>query len=176
MSRVGKLPIEIPAGVQCEVKGREIRIKGTLGELKASYTSDVSVTVADGAVAVLPANDSKRSRAMWGTLRNLVNNMVKGVTQGFTNRIEINGVGYRASVSGKVLSLALGFSHDVKYVLPKDIEVKVDKNIIVISGVDKQKVGQVSAELMRLRPFEPYKGKGVFKEGKPGRRKEGKKK
>jgi large subunit ribosomal protein L6 len=176
MSRVGKLPVAIPQGVECSVTPTEIRVKGKLGELFLPITSDVHVEITDGVVQVSAANSSTFSRSMWGTVRSILVNMVKGVTTGFIQELEINGVGYRASVSGKTLNLALGYSHDIKYILPKDVDVKVDKNIITISGANKQKVGQIAAELMRLRPFEPYKGKGVFKKGKPGPRKEGKKK
>lgn len=177
MSRVGKLPVAIPEGVQVTLEPGRIAIKGKNGELTTEYTSDVTVEQTDGQIVVAPANDSKRSRSFWGTVRSLVGNMVQGVTEGFTIRLVVNGVGYRAQLQGDILSLALGYSHDIKYAVPVDIDIKVEKQtLLIISGADKQKVGQVASELMRLRPFEPYKGKGVYVEGKPGRRKEGKKK
>lgn len=177
MSRVGKLPVTIPEGVQVELNAEEIVIKGKMGELKASLSPLVVVKKEENAVTVAPANDSKPSRAMWGTLRSLINNMVKGVSEGYTIRLEINGVGYRASADNKTITLALGYSHDIKYALPEGVSVKAEKpTLLVLSGANKQLVGQVAGELMKLRPVEPYKGKGVYIEGSYIRRKEGKKK
>lgn len=177
MSRVGKLAVEIPSGVEVALSKEEIKIKGKLGELALSLNSTVNVAFENNSVQVQPANDSKESRAMWGTFRSTINNMVQGVNEGFTIRLEINGVGYKTSLKGSILTLSLGYSHDIKYALPEGVTIQCEKpTLLVISGYDKQKVGQVAAELMALRPFEPYKGKGVFVEGKPGRRKEGKKK
>lgn len=177
MSRVGKLPVSVPDKVKVEVKGQEISVKGAKGELKAVINSNAKISLTDGKVQVDPANDSKEARAMWGTARALINNMVKGVSDGFSVRIEIIGVGFRAAVEKGVLTMSLGFSHEIKYVIPAGIEIKAEKpTLIVISGPDKQLVGQVAAELHRLRRVDPYKGKGVLYEGKKIRRKEGKKK
>lgn len=177
MSRVGKLPVAIPEGVQVELGQEEIVIKGKLGELKAALNPLVEVKQEDNAITVTPANDSKAARSMWGTLRSLLSNMVEGVSKGFEIRLEINGVGYRTQTDGKFLTLALGYSHDIKYAIPQGIDIKCEKpTLVVISGASKQLVGQVAGELMALRPVEPYKGKGVFIEGSYIRRKEGKKK
>lgn len=177
MSRVGKLPVIVPDKVKVEIKGQEITLKGAKGELKASINSAARIEFTDGKVHVQPANDTNEARAMWGTARALINNMVKGVNEGFSIRIEIVGVGFRAAIDKGILTLSLGFSHDIKYVIPAGIEIKAEKpTLIVISGADKQLVGQVAAELHRLRKVDPYKGKGVLYEGKKIRRKEGKKK
>ncbi len=177
MSRVGRLPVVIPDKVKIDVKGQEIVLKGAKGELKAVIGKDAKVTFTDGKVQVEPANDTKEARAMWGTARALINNMVKGVSEGFSIRIEIVGVGFRAVVDKGMLTLSLGYSHEIKYVIPTGVEIKAEKpTLVVISGADKQLVGQVAAELHRLRRVDPYKGKGVLYEGKKIRRKEGKKK
>jgi large subunit ribosomal protein L6 len=177
MSRVGKLPVEIPQGVQVNLTEKEITIKGKLGELKAFLVDGVKVVFSDNQVHVSPANDTKESRALWGTYRNNIKNMVKGVSDGFEIRLELNGVGYRSSCDGKMISLVLGFSHEIRYALPNGISAKCEKpTLMVIAGADKQLVGQVAGELMKFRPAEPYKGKGIFIEGSYIRRKEGKKK
>jgi len=177
MSRVGKLPVEIPQDVQVNLTEKEITIKGKLGELNFPLVSDVKVVHGDNQVKVTPANDSKEARALWGTYRNTIGNMVKGVSTGFEIRIEINGVGYRAATDGKIINLVLGFSHEIRYALPSSISAKCEKpTLLIISGINKQLVGQVAGELMKLRPAEPYKGKGVYIEGSYIRRKEGKKK
>lgn len=177
MSRVGKLPVVIPADVQVNIKDGKISIKGKLGELSAPLNDNVKVTVEDGHVNVLPINKTQTARAMWGTLRNNINNMVKGVNKGFEIRLVIFGVGYRAACDNKFLTLTLGFSHDIKYAIPKGVTIKCEKpTLLVISGCDRQLIGQVAGELMKLRPVEPYKGKGIYKEGSYIRRKEGKKK
>ncbi len=177
MSRVGKLPVAIPDKVKVEVKGQEIAIKGAKGELKTVINSNAKIAFTDGKVVVEPANDSPKARAMWGTARAIINNMVKGVVDGFSVRIEVVGVGYRCAVDKGMLTLTLGYSHEIKYVIPAGVEIKAEKpTLIVISGADKQLVGQVAAELHRLRRVDPYKGKGVLYEGKKIRRKEGKKK
>jgi len=177
MSRLGKLPVEIPASVSVAIADDHVQIKGPKGELKTLITGDVNVTFDDGKVWVKPANDSKRSRAMWGTVRSNVKNVVQGVTDGFVKQLEINGVGFRSAVAGNVLTLFLGFSHEIKYIVPAGIEVKCEKpTLIVISGSCKQKVGQVAAEIRALRKPEPYKGKGVRYVGEYVRMKEGKKK
>lgn len=176
MSRLGKLPVEIPASVQVELSKVACTVKKGNVTLSTLISGDVNVTVDDGKIWVKPANDSKRARTMWGTVRSNINNLVQGVSQGFTKTLEIKGVGYRAAVAGNILSLSLGFSHEIKYVVPQGIEVKVDKQIISISGANKQKVGQVAAELRALRKPEPYKGKGVRYTDEHVRMKEGKKK
>lgn len=179
MSRVGKLPIAIPDKVKVDVKGQEVVIKGAKGELKTTINSNAKVSFTDGKVHVEPANDSIKARAMWGTARALINNMVKGVTEGFVVRLDVVGVGYRATVDKGILTLTLGYSHEVKFVIPAGVEVKIERPtppIVAISGADKQLVGQVAAELHRLRRVDPYKGKGVLYSGKTIRRKEGKKK
>ncbi len=189
MSRVGKLPVAVPKDVQVEIVEKEIIIKGKLGELKATITGDVKVTYEEASdesseggaalakILIAPSNDSQQARAMWGTVRSNLNNMVKGVSEGFNIRLTIFGVGYRTQTDGKVLTLSLGYSHDIKYALPAGITVKCEKpTLVVISGADKQKVGQIAGELIKLRPVEPYKGKGIYIEGTKVRRKEGKKK
>lgn len=177
MSRVGKLPIAVPDKVKVDIKGQEITLKGAKGELKTVINSNAKLSFTDGKVHVEPANDTQMARAMWGTARAIINNMVKGVSEGFSVRIEIIGVGFRAAIDKGILTLSLGFSHEIKYVIPTGIEIKAEKpTLIVISGPDKQLVGQVAAELHRLRRVDPYKGKGVLYEGKKIRRKEGKKK
>ncbi len=178
MSRVGKLPVAIPSGVNVSVAGGDVTVKGAKGELKASFTSDVTIEVKDGKVIVLPVNKSnQRARAMWGMSRNIVRNMVEGVSKGYTKKLEINGVGFRAAADKNFLTLALGFSHEIKYAIPVGIEIKCEKpTLVVISGFDKRLVGQVASEIRALRKPEPYKGKGVRYEGEYVRQKEGKKK
>lgn len=178
MSRVGKQPIAIPSGVTVTVSPQEIAVKGGKGELKSPLTDLVKVEVKDGKVLVQPANkDSQRSRAMWGTTRNNVANMVQGVSTGYTKEMEIQGVGYRAAADKNYLSISLGFSHEIKYAIPAGISIAVDKQTsIAISGYDNRLVGQVAAEIRELRKPEPYKGKGVRYKNEYIRRKEGKKK
>lgn len=177
MSRIGKLPITVPNGVQVNLQGRELTVKGQKGELKQKIVNEINVSLDNGLIKVAPANDTKRARAMWGMSRTLINNMVTGVTAGFTKRLEIKGVGFRASVEGKILSLSLGFSHEIKYAIPAGITIVAEKpTLLVISGMDAQKVGQVAALLRSLRKPEPYKGKGVMYEGERIIMKEGKKK
>jgi large subunit ribosomal protein L6 len=177
MSRVGKNPVTVPQGVTVQIAGRKLTAKGKLGELSIALSEQVNVALENGHVTVKPANDSKQARIMWGTVRNLVSNMVKGVTDGFSKTLDINGVGYRAAVQGKTLQLQLGFSHDVVYPIPADIAIKVEKPTqITVSGADKQRVGQVAAEIRGFRKPEPYKGKGIKYSTETIRRKEGKKK
>ncbi len=177
MSRIGKAPIPVPAAVKVELQPNLITIKGGKSELKMQLPQEVSVSLSDGKIAVQPANDSQRARAMWGTVRTSINNMVDGVTKGFSERLEINGVGFRAAVDKGILTISLGFSHEIKYALPAGIDIKAEKpTLIVISGADKQLVGQIAADIRRLRKPEPYKGKGVKYESETIRRKEGKKK
>ena len=177
MSRVGKHPVVVPSGVDVAVVGREIKIKGKLGELTAVLTDDVIIDIGDGHVTVTPANQGKRARSMWGTSRSLINNMVTGVSEGFKVELEIQGVGYRAAVAGKTLTLQLGYSHDIVFPMPDGISIECEKPTqIVVSGIDRQRVGQVAAEIRQFRKPEPYKGKGIRYLGEWVRRKEGKKK
>jgi large subunit ribosomal protein L6 len=177
MSRIGKHPVEIPKGVTVALAGRTITAKGKLGELKLDLTDEVDATVADGHVTVVPRSETKQSRTMWGTTRALLNNMVHGVSAGFTRRLEINGVGYRAAVQGSDLTLQLGYSHEIKYKIPKGITIVAEKpTTLVVSGADRQRVGQVAAEIRGYRGPEPYKGKGIKYEDETIVRKEGKKK
>ncbi len=177
MSRIGKKPVVVPAGVTAKVDGQLVSVKGAKGTLEFLVPDDVSVVQQDNAIKVDPRNDTKRSRALWGTSRARVNNLVVGVTSGFEKKLEITGVGYRAAVQGKVLQLALGYSHDVNYPIPNGIAIATPKPTeITITGIDKQQVGQVAAEIRSLRGPEPYKGKGVKYAGEFIFRKEGKKK
>lgn len=177
MSRIGKHPVPIPAGVDVQLSGQDIAVKGKLGALSMRLADEIEASLDDGKVVVKPRNDSKRARVMWATSRTLVNNMVNGVAAGYTVNLEINGVGYRAAVQGRDLVLQLGFSHDVKYPIPEGISIKCDKpTTIAISGYDKQKVGQVAAEIRGWKKPEPYKGKGIKYSNETILRKEGKKK
>ena len=177
MSRIGKKPVPLPKGVTASVEGRTVKVKGPKGELKVTLVDDVDVALDDTGVVVSPREGFERARAMWGMSRTLVNNLVVGVTQGFTEKLEINGVGYRAAVQGKNLNLQLGFSHDVAYPIPDGIQIVAEKpTALTITGVDKQLVGQVAAEIRDYRPPEPYKGKGVKYASEHILRKEGKKK
>ncbi|CDO61492.1 LSU ribosomal protein L6p (L9e) [Candidatus Phaeomarinobacter ectocarpi] len=177
MSRIGKMPIAIASGVTVTVDGQTVKAKGSKGELELTLVPEVTVSQGEDGLTVAPVDESQRARAMWGLSRSLVANMVQGVAEGFSKELEINGVGYRAEVQGKSLKLALGFSHDVIYPVPEGIEIKTPKPTeVVISGIDKQKVGQVAAEIRSYRPPEPYKGKGVKYVDEYIFRKEGKKK
>jgi large subunit ribosomal protein L6 len=177
MSRIGKKPVPIPSGVTANVEGQTVKMKGPKGALAVVLSDDVVVTMDKGAVKIDPRTESQRSRAMWGTSRTLVANLVTGVTKGFEDKLEITGVGYRAALQGKNLQIALGYSHDVIYPIPEGIAIATPKPTeIVITGMDKQKVGQVAAEIRGFRPPEPYKGKGVKYAGEYIFRKEGKKK
>ena len=177
MSRVGKYPVPIPQGVQITLQGRTLVAKGKLGELKLPLTDDVDVEVQDNQVAVKPRRDDRRSRTMWGTTRSLVNGVVTGVSTGFTKNMEISGTGYRAAVQGKDLVLNLGYSHEVRYPIPEGIKITCERPTAVrVEGADKQRVGQVAAEIRAYRGPEPYKGKGIKYEGEQILRKEGKKK
>ncbi len=178
MSRIGKKPIALPAGVSAAVDSGMLTIKGPKGQLAMQLLDDlVKYDVADGEIRVTPLVDAQRNRAAWGMQRTLVQNLVTGVTEGFTKVLEITGVGYRAQAQGKNLRLQLGYSHDVNFPIPEGIEVKTpDQNTVEISGIDSQKVGQVAAEIRRWRKPEPYKGKGIKYRGEYIFRKEGKKK
>jgi large subunit ribosomal protein L6 len=177
MSRVGKYPVAVPQGVTVTMAGKTLSVKGKLGELKLVTTDDVETTVADGKVTVIAKNESKRARSQWGTTRATINNMVKGVSVGYKKVLDMTGVGYKAQAQGKKLNLSLGFSHDVVYNVPEGIEVKTPAPIqIEISGADRQKVGQVAAEIRGFKRPEPYKGKGIRYSDETILRKEGKKK
>lgn len=178
MSRVGKAPVAIPSGVTVTVGAGEVAVKGSKGELKYKTSSEVSVEVKDGKVVVTPRDKrNKRSRTLWGTTRNRINSMVDGVSKGFTVRMEIQGVGFRAAADKNYLTMALGYSHEIKYAIPAGIEIKCEKPTnIAVSGFDKALVGQVAAEIRALRKPEPYKGKGIRYENEYVRQKEGKKK
>ena len=177
MSRIGKKPVPLPKGVTANVDGKTVRVKGPKGELSLRLVDEVEASVGEDGITVNPREGVERGRQMWGLSRTLVNNLVVGVTQGFSQRMEINGVGYRAAVQGKNLNLQLGFSHDVSYSIPAGINIVAEKpTALTISGIDKQLVGQVAAEIRSYRPPEPYKGKGVKYTGEYIFRKEGKKK
>jgi large subunit ribosomal protein L6 len=177
MSRIGNKPVAIPAGITANVAGQTVRVKGPKGSLEVVLHDDVTVKLEGGRITVDPRSDTQRARAQWGTSRTLIANLIAGVTKGFEQRLEINGVGYRAAVQGKNLQLALGYSHDVVYPIPEGITIATPRPVeIVISGIDRQTVGQVAAEIREYRPPEPYKGKGIKYAGERIFRKEGKKK
>ncbi len=177
MSRIGKKPVPIPAGVTASVEGQTVKMKGPKGALQFVAPDEVAVTLDKGAIKVDPRSDSNRARAMWGTSRTQVANLVAGVTKGFESKLDITGVGYRAAIQGKNLQIALGYSHDVVYPIPEGIAIATPKPTeIVVTGIDKRQVGQVAAEIRGFRPPEPYKGKGVKYSDEYIFRKEGKKK
>ena len=177
MSRIGKKPVAIPGGVTADIKDGTLTVKGPKGTLSMGLSDLVRYTVEDGEIAITPVNDSKPARSHWGMQRTMVSNLVEGVTDGFTKVLEITGVGYRASAQGRKLKLQLGYSHDVDIDVPEGVEVKTpDNTTIEISGIDKQRVGQLAAEIRRWRKPEPYKGKGIKYRGEYIFRKEGKKK
>ena len=177
MSRIGKKPVPVPAGVTASLDGQTVKAKGPKGELFFTVPDLISVEHKDGAIKVDPKDETKLARSQWGMSRTMVSNIFVGVTQGFEKKLEINGVGYKAAVAGKVVKLSLGYSHDVDYPIPEGITVVATKPTeLVISGIDKQKVGQVAAEIREYRGPEPYKGKGVKYAGEFIFRKEGKKK
>lgn len=177
MSKIGKRPVAIPSGVTAAVEGQRVKLKGPKGELSLLLTDEVGAKVDAGAITVERRGDSKRHRAVWGMSRALIANLVTGVTKGYEKKLEISGVGYRAQIQGKNLQLALGYSHEVLYPIPDGITVATPKPTeIIVSGTDKQRVGQVAAEIREYRPPEPYKGKGVKYSDEYIFRKEGKKK
>ncbi len=177
MSRVGKHPVVVPSGVDVAVAGQAVTVKGKLGELSATLPPEVEIVAENGSVRVNPRDDSIRARAMWGTSRSVIANMVTGVSEGFKVDLEINGVGFRAATSGQVLTLQLGYSHNIEYQIPEGIEVACERPTrIAVSGADRQRVGQVAAEIRAFRKPEPYKGKGIKYANERVRRKEGKKK
>ncbi|MBV68610.1 MAG: 50S ribosomal protein L6 [Pelagibacterales bacterium] len=177
MSRVGKKLIDLPEGIDVSIVHNGITIKGSKGELNANFPNTVKLEKEKDKVRVVPLNESKSAKASWGMARTIINNMVTGVSKGFSKVLEINGVGYRASIEENILTLQLGYSHDIKLAIPKDLEVKCSKPTeIIVSGIDKQKVGQFASEIRKLRKPEPYKGKGIKYQEELIRRKEGKKK
>jgi large subunit ribosomal protein L6 len=161
MSRIGKLPIELPKDVTFDAKGETIRVKGPKGQLEIANNRLVNIEIANNVVAFERVDDSRPARAAHGLIRALCANMVTGVSKGFERKLEINGVGYRAEVKGKQIVMQLGFSHPIEYDLPQGIDAKVDKNIITLSGIDKELLGHTAAKVRSFRPPEPYKGKGV---------------
>ena len=177
MSRIGKKPVPLPKGVTASINGKTVKVKGPKGELSVTLVEEVDAAMDEHGITVTPRKDMERADQMWGLSRTLVNNLVHGVTEGFSEKLEIQGVGYRAAVQGKNLQLQLGFSHDVIYPIPEGITITSEKpTMLTISGMNKQLVGQVAAEIRSWRPPEPYKGKGVRYAGEYVRRKEGKKK
>jgi large subunit ribosomal protein L6 len=177
MSRIGKKPVALPKGVTANVSGQTVKVKGPKGELQVTLPAEVAIEAGADGVSVTPRKEMERAAAMWGLSRTLVNNLVVGVTEGFSQKLEIQGVGYRAAVQGKNLNLQLGFSHDVAYPIPAGITITAEKpTMLTVAGIDKQLVGQVAAEIRAYRKPEPYKGKGVRYADEYVRRKEGKKK
>lgn len=177
MSRIGKKPVAVPSGVEVKIDGQTIKAKGSQGELSLTLIDDVAVELTDDGVVVSPVGETKRARSMWGMSRTLVENLMVGVSEGYKKELQINGVGYRAAMKGNKLSLQLGLSHDVNYEFPEGIKVECPSNThIVVSGIEKQVVGQVAAEIRSYRPPEPYKGKGIKYKDEYIFRKEGKKK
>lgn len=177
MSRIGKKPVVVPTGVTAKVEGQKVSVKGAKGEMSFVVHDDVSVSMNDNQIKVDPRFETKRARALWGTARAQINNLVVGVTQGFEKKLEITGVGYKAAVAGKTLQLSLGYSHDINFPIPVGISIATPKPTeITVSGIDKKQVGQVAAEIREYRGPEPYKGKGVKYAGEFIFRKEGKKK
>jgi large subunit ribosomal protein L6 len=177
MSRIGKKAVPIPAGVTVTLDGQKVSVKGPKGELSWTVVEEIEVAKGDDGLTFTPRNDSQRSRGMWGLSRSLVANMVQGVTEGFTERLELVGVGYRAAMKGQALSMQLGFSHDVDIPPPEGISFATPRQTeVIVTGIDKQLVGEVAARIRKIRPPEPYKGKGVRYAGEKVRRKEGKKK
>lgn len=177
MSRIGKKPVPVPAGVTANISGQTVEVKGPKGTLAFTATDDVTITLADGSVSVAPRGTSKRARQQWGMSRSMIENLVTGVTKGFRKELEIQGVGYRAAMQGNVLKLSLGYSHEVNFDVPKGVTVTTPKQTeIVVEGIDPQLVGQVAANIREWRGPEPYKGKGIRYKGEFIFRKEGKKK
>jgi large subunit ribosomal protein L6 len=177
MSRIGKRPVPLPSGVTATTEGRTLSVKGPKGTLSLQMRDEIKYDISEDGISVQPANETKQARAFWGMQRTLVQNLVTGVSEGFTKVLEITGVGYRATAQGKNLKLQLGYSHDVNVDVPEGIEIKTPDNTTVeVSGIDRQKVGQVAAEIRRWRKPEPYKGKGIKYRGEYIFRKEGKKK
>ena len=175
MSRIGKKPIEIKEGVKVEVDKNRVIVSGSKGSSEFVFRPEVAVEVSDGVVNVSKKGKYSAASALWGTTARIIENMIQGVSEGFEKKLELNGVGFRMEIQGKKINLALGFSHPVIVDIPEGLEVKIEKNIMSISGIDKQRVGQFSAEVRALKPVEPYKGKGFKYDDEIVRRKEGKK-
>lgn len=175
MSRLGKIPVTIPSGVEVTMADGLMTVKGPKGTLTQSMRDDVAVTIADGEVALAPAKDSKTASELWGTYAALTRNLVHGVTEGYEKKLEIEGVGYRAEAAGTKLTLNVGFSHPVIMEVPEGLAAAVEKNVITVSGIDKEAVGQFAANVRKVRPPEPYKGKGIRYQGEYIIRKQGKK-
>jgi large subunit ribosomal protein L6 len=177
MSRIGKQPVAVPSGVTITLNGSDMTVKGPKGELAITFVPEVTVAQEDNVIKVSPINDTKRARSMWGMQRTMIANMIEGVTEGFVKKLEINGVGYRAQMKGNSLGLQLGFSHDVDFPVPEGLKIETpDQTTVLISGVDKQLVGETAAKIREYRKPEPYKGKGIKYAGEYIFRKEGKKK
>lgn len=175
MSRVGKKPIEIPENVEVKIEGQKVIIKGLKGELSREIRPEIKVGVKGNQIFVLPKEETKKTKAFWGLTRTLLANMIKGVTEGYEKKLEIEGLGFKALVEGEDLKLLVGFTHPVKIKAPQDIKFLVEKNVITVSGIDKEKVGLVAAMIRKAKPPEPYKGKGIRYQGEIVRRKVGKK-
>jgi len=175
MSRIGKKPIQIPEGVEVKIEGKKIIVKGPGGELNKEFPSEIKIEVKDGRILVLPQIETKKTNALWGLTRALIANMVKGITEGYEKKLEIEGLGFRANLEGDNLVLKVGFTHPVKLKAPEGIKFLVEKNVITISGADKQSVGEIAAKIRRVQPPEPYKGKGIRYAGEVIRKKVGKK-
>jgi len=177
MSRIGSLPVSIPSGVEVKINGLILEVSGQKGIISKSFSGDIEINLSDNELLVNPKNNSKQSRSMWGTARNIIFNMVKGVSEGFSTELEIIGVGYRASLKDDYINLALGKSHNTKIQIPKNIEVTISSNNkIILRSFDKELLGQFVAQIIKQRPPEPYKGKGIRKAGQYLERKESKKK
>lgn len=174
MSRVGRVPVKLPDNVTASIESHTFKVTGSKGELELSIHPKIKVTIADGQVTIAKKVQDREAAEQYGLTRSLIDNMVKGVSDGFKKELEINGIGYRASVSGQNLTLSLGYSHPIEYAVPEDIRVTVEKNIVIVSGISKQKVGQVASEIRSYRKPEPYKGKGVKYVSETIRRKSGK--
>lgn len=177
MSRVGKQPIDIPQGVDVQIEGRTVTTKGPKGELSKTFRGEFSIEKKDNQIIVTPAKDadSKEVKSMWGLTRSLIANMIQGVAEGYGKKLELEGIGFRAVVEGDTLVLNIGFSHPVKIKTLEGVQLQVDKNVISVSGIDKEKVGELAAQIRASKPAEPYKGKGFKYEGEVIRRKLGKK-
>ena len=177
MSRIGKKPVAIPSGVTVSLNGSDLTVKGPKGELAMSFVPEVEVSQSDAGIVVKPVNDTKRARSMWGMQRTMVANIFEGVTNGYSKKLQIAGVGYRAAMKGSSLNLQLGYSHDIDFPVPAGLKIETpDQTTIIISGIDKQAVGETAAKIREFRKPEPYKGKGIKYEGEYIFRKEGKKK
>lgn len=175
MSRIGKKPIEIPDNVEIKIEGQRVIVRGPKGELQREIRPELKLDIKEGKIFITPAKETKKTQAFWGLSRTLIFNMIKGVVDGYEKKLQIEGVGYRANLEGEDLVLQIGFSHPVKIKKPERINFLIEKNILTVSGIDKELVGQISAKIRKIRPPEPYKGKGIRYFGEQVRRKAGKK-